>query len=257
MSEFAARLVRLDARPEHADRDRRRAVRDAGAGRRRDTDRAARRRSSRAFGIVNEVKQADLLVAGAPAPARASDRTRTLAFVGRCSDEDRRNLLDLADALGVREHVDRHRRGRAPPSTPTWLDRAAVAAQLRRTSNGECSAAVADCMAGGVALIVTDIGASRELPAGLRAPDRPGCGRRRPRRGDRGPARRSRAARARMVEAARRVRGAHSFARPRRAALRRRHRAGVWPVRSSRAGREPRLVGRAPRARTMSSSAVA
>src|SRR5439155_10233086 len=47
----------------------------------------------------------------------------------------------------------------------SWLDRAAVAVQLRRTANGESSAAVADCLAAGTVLIVTGIGAGRDLPA--------------------------------------------------------------------------------------------
>ena len=39
-----------------------------------------------------------------------------------------------------------------------------VAVQLRDTSNGESSAAVADCLAAGVPTIVTDIGSNSELP---------------------------------------------------------------------------------------------
>jgi hypothetical protein len=35
---------------------------------------------------------------------------------------------------------------------------------LRQTTNGECSAAAGDCLAAGTALVITAIGAQRELP---------------------------------------------------------------------------------------------
>ena len=46
-----------------------------------------------------------------------------------------------------------------------WLDRAAVAVQLRRSANGESSGTVADCLASGAVPIVSGIGAGRDLPA--------------------------------------------------------------------------------------------
>jgi glycosyltransferase involved in cell wall biosynthesis len=46
----------------------------------------------------------------------------------------------------------------------TWLDRATVAVQLRRRSNGESSGVVAHTLARGIPTIVTDIGAMAELP---------------------------------------------------------------------------------------------
>jgi glycosyltransferase involved in cell wall biosynthesis len=124
-----------------------------------------------------------------------------------------------------------------------WLDRAAVATQLRRTSNGECSAAVADCMAAGAALIVTDIGASRELP--------PECAH----RVDPAASAETVAAtiaellgdterRARMIDAARQYATANSF----RAAAARLFDEVIAPeLARPVVGREPQLVGRVPR----------
>lgn len=45
-----------------------------------------------------------------------------------------------------------------------WILRATVAVQLRTSSNGESSGAVADCLARGVPTIVSDIGTMAELP---------------------------------------------------------------------------------------------
>ncbi len=45
-----------------------------------------------------------------------------------------------------------------------WLDRAEVAVQLRASFSGEASAAVGDCLARGVPLIVSDVGWMGELP---------------------------------------------------------------------------------------------
>ena len=72
-------------------------------------------------------------------------------------------ILRLAESLGVRDRVIVV----GPVSGADyagWLDRAAVAVQLRQTANGESSAAVADCLAAGAALVVTGIGAARDLP---------------------------------------------------------------------------------------------
>jgi glycosyltransferase involved in cell wall biosynthesis len=113
------------------------------------------------FGVVNEVKQTSLLVEALPL-LRIRCPDATLAVVGHCGDEERARLEALADALGVREHLtiasdvsdDEYR---------TWLDRAAVAVQLRASANGECSAAVTDCVAAGAALVVSNVGSGREL----------------------------------------------------------------------------------------------
>ena len=67
-----------------------------------------------------------------------------------------------------------------------WLDRAELAVQLRASFSGEASAAVGDCLAAGVPMIVTDVGWLGELPddAAVRSPptsprpsSREACGR--------------------------------------------------------------------------------
>jgi glycosyltransferase involved in cell wall biosynthesis len=127
------------------------------------TPAAARAPIVASFGVVNEVKRSSALVEMLPA-LRARIPGVHVAIVGRCGEQEREHLLGLADALGVTDHLtlatdvdDDEYRG--------WLDRAAVAVQLRRSSNGECSAAASDCLAAGAALVVSDVGANRELPA--------------------------------------------------------------------------------------------
>jgi glycosyltransferase involved in cell wall biosynthesis len=161
MSNFAADRVRLDVHPDDADRigvvpfgfpD---PVADA-------TPATAREPIIASFGVVNEVKQNSLLVGALPAVlARHPDAS--LAFVGPCAEADREQLTSLAAVLGVGERVVITGAVTAAEYA-SWLDRAAVAVQLRRTANGESSAAVADCLAAGAVLIVTGIGAGRDLP---------------------------------------------------------------------------------------------
>jgi glycosyltransferase involved in cell wall biosynthesis len=170
MSGFAADRVRLDVRPEDADRigvvpfgfpD---PVADA-------TPAAAREPIIASFGVVNEIKQNSLLVGALPAVlARHPDAS--LAFVGPCAEADREQLTALAGALGVGERVVITGAVTAAEYA-SWLDRAAVAVQLRRTANGESSAAVADCLAAGAVLVVTGIGAGRDLPADAVVPVSP------------------------------------------------------------------------------------
>ena len=114
------------------------------------------------FGVVNEVKQYALVLEAFPAVlARVPDAR--LAFVGPCADADRAALTTIAEGLGVGDRVT-VTGAVAAAEYASWLDRAAVAVQLRRTANGESSAAVADCLAAGAVLVVTGIGASRDLP---------------------------------------------------------------------------------------------
>ena len=118
-------------------------------------------------GVVNEVKQTSLLLEALPQLLERQPDAR-LAVVGRCSDDDRDRLVALATMLGVADRVTVT--GEVDePSYRSWLDRAAVAVQLRRTSNGECSAAVADCFSSGVPVVLTDIGANRDLPIAVAA----------------------------------------------------------------------------------------
>jgi glycosyltransferase involved in cell wall biosynthesis len=161
MSAFAADRVRLDARGEDADRIGvvPFGMPDVVAG---ATAAPAREPLVVSFGVVNEVKQYALLLEAFPeVVARCPDAR--LAFVGPCADADRAELATLGFALGI---ADRMTVTGAVPAAEyaAWLDRAAVAVQLRRTANGESSAAVADCLAAGAVLVVTGIGAGRDLP---------------------------------------------------------------------------------------------
>jgi glycosyltransferase involved in cell wall biosynthesis len=102
-------------------------------------------------GIAHELKQTDLFVAAmrmvlAASPARA-------AIVG----DGGPRFLDADDAIVATGQVD-------DAEFDRWLRRAALAVQLRATTNGESSGVVAHALARGVPLIVTDIGAMRELP---------------------------------------------------------------------------------------------
>jgi len=162
MSEYAAERVRLDVEPDDAARvvvvpfamhD---PVADPKAA-------AAREPLVASFGVVHPIKQNALLVAALPSIlARVPDAF--VAFVGPVSDQARADLLALAAALEVADRVTVTGVVGADEYA-AWLDRAAVAVQLRRTANGESSAAVADCLGAGAAVVVTGIGAARELPA--------------------------------------------------------------------------------------------
>jgi len=114
------------------------------------------------FGIVDPAKEPDTLVA---ALARSGDQLAgaVLAFVGPISDAFAVELASRASDAGI---------GRsllltgplAPDAYRSWMERATVAVQLRRSSNGEASAAVGECLASGVATVVSDLGWARELP---------------------------------------------------------------------------------------------
>jgi glycosyltransferase involved in cell wall biosynthesis len=159
-SEYAAELARLDARPE----DRAHVVVCPYA-----YPPPVRRQPGTeqpglvcTFGLVNEIKQPELLLA-AFALVRRVDPTAHLAFVGPIDPA----LLERYHALAVRHGV-------ADGVTFTgevddagydgWLGRASVAVQLRSSTNGETSGAVADCLSHGVATVVTDAGPARQLP---------------------------------------------------------------------------------------------
>jgi glycosyltransferase involved in cell wall biosynthesis len=165
MSEFAAELVRIDA-PQYADKV---ATVPFGmpAPGRDATPAADREPLVVTVGVVNEVKQTSLLLEALPHLLERHPDVR-MAVVGRCSDDDRDQLVALASLLGVSDKVTVT--GEVDEASyRAWLDRAAVAVQLRRTSNGECSAAVADCFAAGAPVVLTDIGANRELPSAVAA----------------------------------------------------------------------------------------
>ena len=162
MSDFAADRLRLDVDAEQADRvgvlpfAGRDVVEDA-------TPTAVREPIVASFGIVNDVKQNSLPVAALRGVIeRCPDAS--LVFVGPCADAERERLTKLAATMGVEDRVV-VTGAVTDAEYASWLDRAAVAVQLRRAANGECSGSVADCLASGVVPIVTGIGAGRDLPA--------------------------------------------------------------------------------------------
>jgi glycosyltransferase involved in cell wall biosynthesis len=161
MSRFAADRVGLDIDAEYADRvvvlpfGGRDVVEDP-------TPAAERAPIIASFGIVNDIKQNSLAIEALPTVlARCPDAS--LALVGPCADAEREQLTELAAALGVSERV-LVAGAVTDAEYARWLDRAAVAVQLRRSANGECSGTVADCLASGAVPIVSGIGAGRDLP---------------------------------------------------------------------------------------------
>ena len=87
-----------------------------------------------------------------------------LAIVGPHTDPgERGRLARQADGLKIADRFEQT--GYVEEDDlADWLVRTTVAVQLRATSNGETSAAVATCLAAGVPTIVTDIGSAAELP---------------------------------------------------------------------------------------------
>ena len=161
MSRFAADRVGLDIDVEYADRvvvlpfGGRDVVEDP-------TPAVERAPIIASFGIVNDIKQNSLAIEALPA-VLVQCPDASLVFVGPCADAEREQLTELAAALGVSDRV--LVAGAVTDAVyARWLDRAAVAVQLRRSANGECSGTVADCLASGAVPIVSGIGAGRDLP---------------------------------------------------------------------------------------------
>jgi glycosyltransferase involved in cell wall biosynthesis len=101
-------------------------------------------------GIAHEVKRTDLFVA---AIRHLTERVAVRAAVVGPGGS---RFVGGSDVVAT-EHVD-------DVEFDAWLRKAAIAVQLRATTNGESSGAVANVIARGVPLIVTDIGAMSELP---------------------------------------------------------------------------------------------
>jgi len=159
-SEFAAELARLDVPP--ADAAKVEVVPfgyPAPAVRSDDEEEPGLLCS---FGLVNEVKRPRLVLEAFALVHGADPRTR-LVFVGPVAESLRKWYGEVADALGVGRHVEFA--GEVDDDAYAgWLRRAAVALQLRSGTNGETSAAVADCLAHGIPTVVSEVGAARELP---------------------------------------------------------------------------------------------
>jgi glycosyltransferase involved in cell wall biosynthesis len=92
-----------------------------------------------------------------------NDTATRLAFVGPIDPALQERYHSLALRLGVAGAVTFT--GTVDDDEyESWLARASVAVQLRAGTNGETSAAVADCLTHGVATVVTDIGPAHGLP---------------------------------------------------------------------------------------------
>lgn len=113
------------------------------------------------LGIVDPVKAPDLMLE-ALALVRARLPAR-LALVGPVADEYRDELLGVAARLSVEAAVEIT--GRVEEAEYWgWATRATAAVQLRRRTNGESSAALTDCLAAGLPVVTTGLGAALELP---------------------------------------------------------------------------------------------
>ena len=113
-------------------------------------------------GVVHHSKQADRLV-DALASVLAHHGDASLWFVGPVDAGQRAAITRRAGAAGIGGRVVLTGALDADQYVAT-LARGTVAVQLRDHSNGESSAAVADCLALGLPTIVTGDGALAELP---------------------------------------------------------------------------------------------
>lgn len=168
-SEAARRLAETDLGPELSDRLGVLPFATALLGPKdRATVEAARsQEKSRAlvasFGIVDPSRRPELLLL-AFSELVAAGYDAELALVGPISKELAGELEQLATELGI---AGRTRVVGAVEWEEylAWLGAADVAVQLRRRFFGEASATVSECLAAGVATVVSDIGWMRELPA--------------------------------------------------------------------------------------------
>ena len=111
-----------------------------------------------AFGVVSMAKRPDALVDAAALGGFG------LAFVGPCPDILRMVIEDRAAARGIADRVE-VTGALDDDGWWGWMDRAAVAVQLRDSASGEMSAAVLDSLAAGVP-VVTNLASARDYPEG-------------------------------------------------------------------------------------------
>lgn len=158
----AAQLARLDARAEHADKV---GVLPYGVISPAEFDRSVERDPHlvSTFGFVSPTKQTQKLVEAWPFVLRAEPKAR-LAIVGSdAGSGENARLRRLAERLDVAFAV--HQTGDIDePGLRRWVSRTEVAVQLRAASNGESSAVIARCLAGGATVLVSDLGSAAELP---------------------------------------------------------------------------------------------
>ncbi|HWH12705.1 MAG TPA: glycosyltransferase [Solirubrobacteraceae bacterium] len=114
------------------------------------------------FGVVSSTKNPQVMIEAFA--LLAADRPGgRLVFLGGADPVELDRWRAVAAGAGVGDRVEIH--GHA--SHREWdrlLGEADIALQLRLVSNGEASAAVADCMAAGLPVVVTDHGWFAELP---------------------------------------------------------------------------------------------
>jgi glycosyltransferase involved in cell wall biosynthesis len=115
------------------------------------------------FGLVSPAKQTEKLLE-AWRFVTAEIPTARLAIVGSEAEPgESARVAQIAEQLGIGGNVTQT--GDVPEAAfQDWLARVALAVQLRAGSSGESSAVVAQTLAAGLPTMVTDIGASRELP---------------------------------------------------------------------------------------------
>lgn len=103
------------------------------------------------LGIVSSVKQSAKIIRAAAILDKRGSKLR-FALVGFGGDEftDLPRNVHLTGLVSDEDYAE-------------YLTKAAVAIQLRDVSNGESSAAVADCLGAGTPVVVTDLGSSAEL----------------------------------------------------------------------------------------------
>lgn len=159
-SEFAAAWARLDARPEDEHKIESIPFPLPSPDPAAEDDRAPNPLIS-TFGLVDEAKLPDLLVDAFALLHRQRPDAR-LAFVGPVDPTLQRVLEERAgssrSAVEFTGHVDR-------TAYRSWLHRSWVGAQLRAHTNGEASAAAADCLSAGLPLVASAVGSTRDLPA--------------------------------------------------------------------------------------------
>lgn len=114
------------------------------------------------FGIVHKTKESDTVCA-AFIELAAMHPEKTFALVGEIVDQSMRDTLgamlraaDLGDRVLLTGRVSEE-------EYDGWLRRACLAVQLRAHSNGESSAAVADCLGAEVAVVASNTGALAAL----------------------------------------------------------------------------------------------
>lgn len=114
------------------------------------------------FGLINPLKAPDAIVRSF-AEINKRDAGSRLAFVGPISEDLKSQLGELAESIGVGDRTT-FTGNVSDAEYKSWLRRASVALQLRVASNGETSAAVADCLAYGIPVVVTALGPQASLP---------------------------------------------------------------------------------------------